>query len=667
MSHHLDIDTRQICLIRFSKDHSTTSALRNHWLFDTIHVSIDSKALPPYTALSYVWGPYDERNKYKISIHESILEITPNLHGALSTIEKLEDLSGQWLWIDATCIDQSDLDERAAQVKLMRDLYSRADRTVAYLGPEDDGAEIALSWIEQLGAAYPNLDQIDWFTKAAVGSQYDLEWNSLNSLFGRQWWLRAWILQETILSSQMYFLFGKKMIQDKLVVNAMLVLRSIAERNGTALSEKGVWMDGQSHAFRSIYKRFHLRYWYQERQRLSLGSIVSQRYHFYATDPRDYVFALFSLVERTGNILANANYKLTVWQVYATLVKSYTEVYGNLDIICLATSARRIEGLPSWAPDLSFHNEPGVTFVHEDSLWLMSLDARESLNQEQTREMTALRNVSRPLSEAKVTYGASGSTLIHVSFSENLKTLTSKAVYIDAIGGIAGYPHLISNDVSVPRGLVSFTMFNVQPLHEISAYGTPEATRDAIWRSILFDRIPESETRPAPDYAAAVLTHACISVEAGKGNPTWAVVWQAMRDFRIAGASLHDWICDGIDLTTAEHRIGEALKVHLEHEETGIESKLYTSVINSCASKLLELQRHLFVTQEGYIGTAPLDTERGDEVWILYGCNIPVLLRKLDSGRWRFVGECYIHGYMYGEVVEELRMGRRQESTVVLT
>lgn len=278
-----------------SKEHSTTSVLRNCWQFETFHVSIDSKDLPPYTALSYVWGPY-EPNKYKTSIHESVLDITTNLHGALSTIEKLDDLSGQWLWIDAICIDQSDLEERAAQVKLMRDLYSRADRTVAYLGPEDDGAEIALSWVERLGTAHPDLDQIDWFVKAAGASEYDLEWKSLNALFGRQWWLRAWILQETILSSRIYFVFGRKMIPDKLVVNAMLVLRAIAERNGTALPDKGVWMDGTSHAFRSIYKRFHLRFWRLERQRLSLGSIVSQRYHFYATDPRDYVFAQFGLV-----------------------------------------------------------------------------------------------------------------------------------------------------------------------------------------------------------------------------------------------------------------------------------------------------------------------------------------------------------------------------------
>jgi hypothetical protein len=139
--------------------------------------------------------------------------------------------------------------------------------------------------------------------------------------------------------------------QDKLVINEMLILRSIAESDGTALSKKGVWMDGQSHAFKSIYKRFHLRHWYQERQQLSLGSIFTQKYHFYATDPRDYVYALFGLVELTGSILANANYRLMVWQVYATLVKSYTEAYGNLDIICLTTSAQRMERLPSWSPD----------------------------------------------------------------------------------------------------------------------------------------------------------------------------------------------------------------------------------------------------------------------------------------------------------------------------
>ena len=425
-------------------------------------------------------------------------------------------------------------------------------------------------------------------------------------------------------------------------------------------------MDGQSHAFRAIYKRVHLRYWYHERQRLPLGNIITQRYHFYAKDPRDYVYALFGLVERSGNILANANYKLAVWQVYAALVKSYTEVYGNLGVICLATSARRVQGLPSWAPDLSFRNEPGVTFFHEDSLWLMSLDARESLHKDQTRDEVALRNVSPPLSEAKVTYEASGSIPMQVIFSVNLKTLTAKAVYIDAVDGVAGYLHLVGNDVALPTTVVSFTMPNLQPLHQMSAYSTPMATREAIWRSILFDRGPESETKPAQDYAAAVITHACLNAEAGQGNSEWAVVWQAMRDFRIAGSSLHDSICGETDLRIAEQRAREALYTHLEHGKTGNALELYNSIITSCTNNLMAMQRHLFVTKDGLIGTAPMDTDRGDEVWILYGCNIPVILRKLGSDRWRFIGECYVHGYMYGEVEGELRTGKRQSSTVTL-
>jgi hypothetical protein len=68
----------------------------------------------------------------------------------------------------------------------------------------------------------------------------------------------------------------------------------------------------------------------------------------------------------------------------------------------------------------------------------------------------------------------------------------------------------------VPLTVLSFTASSVQPLHEISAYGTPEATRNAIWRSILFDRVPESETGPAPDYAAGVIVHAALVLKPAK-------------------------------------------------------------------------------------------------------------------------------------------------------
>jgi hypothetical protein len=59
------------------------------------------------------------------------------------------------------------------------------------------------------------------------------------------------------------------------------------------------------------------------------------------------------------------------------------------------------------------------------------------------------------------------------------------------------------------------------------------------------------------------------------------------------------------------------------------------------------------------IGLGPQDVAVGDRVCILYGCSVPVLLRRCEGDpnvsnaklRHTFVGECYVHGMMDGEAL----------------
>lgn len=39
-----------------------------------------------------------------------------------------------------------------------------------------------------------------------------------------------------------------------------------------------------------------------------------------------------------------------------------------------------------------------------------------------------------------------------------------------------------------------------------------------------------------------------------------------------------------------------------------------------------------------------------DEVWILHGALAPVLLRPTSHGRYRLLGDAYVHGIMNGEI-----------------
>jgi hypothetical protein len=71
--------------------------------------------------------------------------------------------------------------------------------------------------------------------------------------------------------------------------------------------------------------------------------------------------------------------------------------------------------------------------------------------------------------------------------------------------------------------------------------------------------------------------------------------------------------------------------------------------------------RKFFVSRHsGWIGLAPMASRVGDEICILDGCTVPVVLRHCDAYSediyehdfFQLVGECYVHGMMDGEAAE---------------
>ena len=73
----------------------------------------------------------------------------------------------------------------------------------------------------------------------------------------------------------------------------------------------------------------------------------------------------------------------------------------------------------------------------------------------------------------------------------------------------------------------------------------------------------------------------------------------------------------------------------------------------SALTRLPLAGRRFFVSEERYVGLAPSSARKGDEVWIVRGTKMPLLLRKQPKGTYRFIGEVYIHGLMQGELFEK--------------
>lgn len=65
----------------------------------------------------------------------------------------------------------------------------------------------------------------------------------------------------------------------------------------------------------------------------------------------------------------------------------------------------------------------------------------------------------------------------------------------------------------------------------------------------------------------------------------------------------------------------------------------------------------LFATERGRLGSANPNIREGDIICLMMGGDVPLVLRAdpQDEGRYTFVGECYLHGFMDGEGLVEAR------------
>jgi hypothetical protein len=56
----------------------------------------------------------------------------------------------------------------------------------------------------------------------------------------------------------------------------------------------------------------------------------------------------------------------------------------------------------------------------------------------------------------------------------------------------------------------------------------------------------------------------------------------------------------------------------------------------------------------GRLAFVPLAAEVGDIVSVLYGSEMPHLLRPRNDGRFEVIGECYVDGIMHGEAMSSM-------------
>ncbi|KAF2826023.1 HET-domain-containing protein, partial [Ophiobolus disseminans] len=104
---------------------------------DAIHCEIRTVNFdenPVYTALSYTWDN-GNHNLASIVCKGKTLQVGKNLWDFLREFRRRKAATDVLLWVDAICIDQSNVKERNHQVAQMRDIYTMASSVIVWLGP----------------------------------------------------------------------------------------------------------------------------------------------------------------------------------------------------------------------------------------------------------------------------------------------------------------------------------------------------------------------------------------------------------------------------------------------------------------------------------------------------------------------------------------------------
>ena len=141
--------------------------------------------LPSFVALSYTWG--DDAPRHPVRLNGKRFWVRRNL---LAFFERaVEHPEWDLMWVDALCIDQSNIQERNEQVSSMAGLYKQAERVVAWLG-EPQGNTRSLTPSRSLLPLELGIGRADSTAPEHLAKL------DLLDIVNKPYWKRRWIVQE---------------------------------------------------------------------------------------------------------------------------------------------------------------------------------------------------------------------------------------------------------------------------------------------------------------------------------------------------------------------------------------------------------------------------------------------------------------------------------------
>lgn len=555
-----------------------------------------------YRALSYVWG--NPKDTLSIWCNDNAMHVTAGLEEALRHLQK-SDFTDRALWVDQICIDQADLEHKSQQVKRMGATFAGASQVIAWTGPGYSDANIVYDIVRRIWKHVGSLQEKDrWETHMLTEQEFcdrglpswanERAWHAFANYFKRAYFQRIWMVQELALAKEASIVCGPHVLPWMAFSWAATWMKLNAYHLVHYLD---LDIDGIERAFRMMkWTSFPLQGWPTLK---SFPNTLLDLRVLDATNPRDKLYALLGLlpdVLRDGNDAVQAllapNYRKAVLEVYRDAAYALILAGQNLDVLSAVEHVDDVE-LSTWPS------------------WVPRWDQRLTVNR-QLHAVTALLGYRFCEFYASRGIGTAfrGTTAIFLNVHGLRIGYVTETSELLRIGKNENYP--ISPTIKQLRQDFA---------SDDKPYPTGEPRIEAFALTLICHRTPIADFQQDRKQLLSEF-HAHLEHTA-KGPPT---------------------ICEFTK--AAGTQSSKDTSAVVSRNKSNLVSRDYLPSVDK------NVNRRLFATDNGHLGMGPRQMAPGDVVVILWGGAVPFVLRRRPQGDgYWLIGECYVHGVMFGELI----------------
>jgi len=448
----------------------------------------------------------------------------------------------------------------------------------------------------------------------------------LHHLTNLPWWTRVWVLQEAILPQRnVLAIYGEIVAPIGLIEDSGAILPRHHERGVCCKPFWNSLPPAQQHVLEAFAEKMSQLESIRETLALTTDEQLN-RLHFLlentrfkeATDPRDKVYGLLGLLNGSSNPVDGLipDYQLPVADLYVSVAMKFIHHHLNLSILVNnepKTAGNGPPNIPSWVPHWGPTYGPFTSNLLSQRLskfiaWPSGVGPMPALVPDSHVLAVRAKFISRVVAVTEA--------VVKEQHADTLGFLLSTLEFffgLDTVGSEeAPYPF---------KPKYASTQESVSMAFARTMMGDLFYSIDHIYKTgrITFDRAYEGDANMFR-FAHRVMLADVL------GGPKPVLIMP-----------------DGIEFP--EKGIAHIIQTAEENFWYANEGKVF------------------FRTEHGHFGSGPHDTSKGDEVHVVFGSSVPLVLRRLDGAGNRglvpseveetdcrtLVGHAYVHGIMDGE------------------